>query len=44
MFPERVSSTGSSLQEFPMADVVFLVVTVAEFALVAYVAQGVAKL
>ncbi|WP_183091527.1 hypothetical protein [Streptomyces radicis] len=44
-FPEGVSNTDPCpLQEHSMADVVFVLVTVAGFALVALVAQGVTKL
>ncbi|WP_190123618.1 hypothetical protein [Streptomyces inusitatus] len=35
---------SSSIQEFAMADVAFVLITIAVFALVAVVARGVAKL
>ncbi|MFD0499205.1 MULTISPECIES: hypothetical protein [Streptomyces violaceusniger group] len=37
-------SPPTSFQEFAMADVAFVVVTIAVFALVAFVAKGVTKL
>ncbi|MGW3956286.1 hypothetical protein ACWEKM_36500 [Streptomyces sp. NPDC004752] len=43
-FPLCVSICRTSLQEFAMADVAFVVTTIAVFALVALVARGVTKL
>ncbi|MEU6608825.1 hypothetical protein ABZ922_27900 [Streptomyces shenzhenensis] len=43
-FPLSVRFCRTSLQEFAMADVAFVVTTIAVFALVALVAKGVAKL
>ncbi|MEU3349734.1 hypothetical protein ABZ723_33010 [Streptomyces sp. NPDC006700] len=43
-FPRIVDVRSSSLQEFAMADVAFVVVTLAVFALVALAVKGVTKL
>ncbi len=43
-FPPTVRSFRTSLQEFAMADLAFVVTTIAVFALVAFVAKGVTKL
>ncbi|MFF4395042.1 hypothetical protein [Streptomyces sp. NPDC001480] len=43
-FPLIVRSDRTSLQEFAMADLAFVVITLAGFALVALVAKGVTKL
>ena len=43
-FPRIVRSSRISLQEFAMADVAFVVTTIAVFALVALTAKGVTKL
>ncbi|WP_416982222.1 hypothetical protein [Streptomyces sp. T028] len=43
-FPLEVRSYPNLIQELAMADVAFVVATVAVFALVALVAKGVAKL
>ncbi|WP_206336102.1 hypothetical protein [Streptomyces torulosus] len=43
-FPLTVRSSRTSLQESAMADLAFVVTTIAVFALVAFVAKGVTKL
>ncbi|MFG2628585.1 hypothetical protein [Streptomyces sp. NPDC048473] len=43
-FPGQVRSHPNLFQEFTMADVAFVVTTIAVFALVALIARGVAKL
>ncbi|MGW0820242.1 hypothetical protein [Streptomyces sp. NPDC002845] len=43
-FPLRVRTSPLHNQELTMADVAFLVTAVAVFALVAFIAKGVAKL
>ncbi|MFF1260392.1 hypothetical protein ACFVZT_26635 [Streptomyces sp. NPDC058321] len=43
-FPLRVRSIPNPIQELTMADVAFVVTTIAVFALVALVAKGVTKL
>ncbi|MFI6695300.1 hypothetical protein ACIBLA_26825 [Streptomyces sp. NPDC050433] len=43
-FPLEVQEFPTSLQELTMADLAFVVTTIALFALVAFVAKGVAKL
>ncbi|MEU3935024.1 hypothetical protein AB0E85_23780 [Streptomyces sp. NPDC029044] len=43
-FPRIVRSNRTSLQELAMADLAFVVTTIAVFALVALVARGVTKL
>ncbi|MFC9502066.1 hypothetical protein [Streptomyces sp. NPDC057002] len=43
-FPLIVRTHRTSLQEFAMADLAFVIATIAGFALVALVAKGVTKL
>ncbi|MCI3273720.1 hypothetical protein [Streptomyces cylindrosporus] len=44
LFPRTVRFNRTSLQEFAMADLAFVVTVIAGFALVALVAKGVTKL
>ncbi|MFF4836450.1 hypothetical protein [Streptomyces sp. NPDC001315] len=44
MFPRTVPVQRTSLQESTMADLAFVVTTIAVFAFVAFIAKGVTKL